>query len=827
MSVYSDITEARAVETLQVYPIDDIVQRFAEDFGRQHPILEGAERHDALVFQQFMSSASTDLGEFYPIMASIDKITDCSLVLVAKRIMRDFLFGFATSPIAALPIVVRGGTLETNILRFVLNWSGNTVLELDPGSLERWTLLLELLVTRSTAISIWRALIAILLHPAIFSFLLVPDPEAVPTPQISPARQATPISSNSNCMFEGAETHQIMDQRLRHELDGLLFPNTPGFLNAYFPLSSTVVDQVLALSKPTHLCDAGWVNWPTPATENLVRGWFNSCINPLLQDFTTRRYTGSPTKPLKQSSDKRKQTNRKPDIFLCDGSGSSNWSDVLVVGELKQYSSDSLSPQRVVELANYVRLLFQTQPYRRFVHAFTLGTDMMRCWIFHRSGALGSDQFSINANPQRFLSVIVGYATMTPAELGYDPTITTGGDTGRQVTVLSRLYDLRSSPFVVTAAIASRGTTCSEAKLPGESEFKYVCKDAWRSHSYISEGILLLEAQTAGVEGLVEYIGHTDMHVAGALDDISGNIMKGLDMTGVKALNLRPAEGRSTAPPPALEPQSLGPLRRGSSSAHEPRKRPYPGSLPLVGSSQKRQMTSRSLSVTPASVNRVHTRLITTKGRPITQFRSNRELLLALRDAIQGHRSLFRHGILHRDISVNNIMITLGHRSDGFHGFLIDLDLARRMDDTTDTITHHRTGTMEFMAIGALCAEPHTYRHDLESFFYVFVWICIHYLPDGTGKVVTPTPTILNSWGKFSFPDAAAKKRGDMDPGGFEILVAHFTEKAAELVPLAWAIREVLFPVRDRLFTGTDPKAEPVYERLLKAIGEGVEEIEG
>lgn len=763
-----------------------------------------------------------------------DMITDCCVLPVAKRTLRDFLSSLATSPIAALPILVRGSTLETSIFRFLGNWSGNAVLELDSGSLQQWTLLLELLVTRATAISIWRALMAILSHPAVFSLIVVPDPVAVPSPPTLSTRQATPVSSNSNCIFEGSETHQIMDQRLRHELDRLLFPNTPGFLDAYFPLSSLVVGQVLALSKPAHLSDTRWVNWPRPASENLVRRWFDTCINLLLRNFTDRRYTGSPTKPLRQSnerqsSDKRKQANRKPDIFLSDGSASSNWSDVLVVGELKQYSSDSLSPQRVVELANYVRLIFLSQPYRRFVHAFTLGTDMMRCWIFHRSGALGSEQFSINAKPERFLSVVVGYAMMSPAELGYDPTITVGGDTGRQVTVLSQLYDLGTSPFVVTPAIATRGTTCSEAKLPGETEFNYVCKDAWRSYSYISEGILLREAQTAGVEGLVEYIGHVDLYVGAALDDIFGNVMKGLDLTGVKALNLRPPEGQSTAPstPLELEPHSLGPVRRASNSAQEARKRPYPGSLPLNGSSQKRRMTSMTVSVTPTSVNRVHTRLITTKGRSITKFSSNRELLLALHDAIKGHRSLFRHGILHRDISVNNVMITLGHRIDGFQGFLIDLDLAHRMDDNTDTTTHHRTGTMEFMAIGALGAESHTYRHDLESFFYVFLWLCIHYHPDGTGQMISPTPAVLKSWSKLSFQDAAAKKRGDMDPGGFEILVEYFTKTAQELVPLAWQIREVLFPWRNRLFTGTDPEAEPVYERMLNAIAEAAEEIEG
>lgn len=71
---------------------------------------------------------------------------------------------------------------------------------------------------------------------------------------------------------------------------------------------------------------------------------------------------------------------------------------------------------------------------------------MMRCWVFHRGGAFGSEQFSINENPERFLSVVVSYATMSPADMGYDPTITTGGFTGRQVTVLAQLYDLVPSP---------------------------------------------------------------------------------------------------------------------------------------------------------------------------------------------------------------------------------------------------------------------------------------------------------------------------------------------------------------------------------------------
>ncbi|KAF4874830.1 hypothetical protein CGCFRS4_v016146 [Colletotrichum fructicola] len=41
------------------------------------------------------------------------------------------------------------------------------------------------------------------------------------------------------------------------------------------------------------------------------------------------------------------------------------------------------------------------------------------------------------------------------------------------------------------------------------------------------------------------------------------------------------------------------------------------------------------------------------------------------------------------------------------------------------------------MAIGALLGEQHSFMHDLESFFWVLFWICVHY--DGDGKDVGPT----------------------------------------------------------------------------------------
>jgi serine/threonine protein kinase len=109
--------------------------------------------------------------------------------------------------------------------------------------------------------------------------------------------------------------------------------------------------------------------------------------------------------------------------------------------------------------------------------------------------------------------------------------------------------------------------------------------------------------------------------------------------------------------------------------------------------------------------------------RMIKEFKLIPELLIALRDTIKAYQSLLSNAkILHQDISENNIIITDPKMAGGFTGMLIDLDLA--IVDGERTGGRHMTGTMDFMAIDVLRGVEHTYRYDLESFFYVLLWIC-------------------------------------------------------------------------------------------------------
>ncbi|RUS30448.1 hypothetical protein BC938DRAFT_479377, partial [Jimgerdemannia flammicorona] len=96
-------------------------------------------------------------------------------------------------------------------------------------------------------------------------------------------------------------------------------------------------------------------------------------------------------------------------------------------------------------------------------------------------------------------------------------------------------------------------------------------------------------------------------------------------------------------------------------------------------------------------------------------------LLRVLRDGIDGHRCLFSiANILHRDTPVNNIVVD----EQTGRGFIIDLDYAICTTDTERPLSGVRTGTTPFMAIDVLeGTATRAYRHDMKSFFYVFLWV--------------------------------------------------------------------------------------------------------
>ncbi|KAG2152830.1 hypothetical protein DEU56DRAFT_908008 [Suillus clintonianus] len=139
--------------------------------------------------------------------------------------------------------------------------------------------------------------------------------------------------------------------------------------------------------------------------------------------------------------------------------------------------------------------------------------------------------------------------------------------------------------------------------------------------------------------------------------------------------------------------------------------------------------------------------IVLRKLRPITKLSDNK-FLGAWWQAALCHYTLWKHGIHHRDVSPNNLMV---YRLNGkWVAVLNDYDLSSISDGPSG---NERIGTVPFMAIELLREDAlagkvkHLYQHDAESFIWVLVWVCLRYkggelLPSGEGRLLDDWLTV-------------------------------------------------------------------------------------
>lgn len=201
-------------------------------------------------------------------------------------------------------------------------------------------------------------------------------------------------------------------------------------------------------------------------------------------------------------------------------------------------------------------------------------------------------------------------------------------------------------------------------------------------------------------------------------------------------------------------------------------------------------------------------------GRPISRFHTVEEFLRGFRDAIAGYRSLHLDGkILHRDISPGNIMLAENKKEGEPWGFLIDLDLSIEIA-AGPARPGEIMGTKAFMAIDVMKRRQHTYRQDLESFLYVFLWIAIC---GGDRKL--PSESRLQRWLVGGWNDLAQKKTEDMRDENFAGIVGEFKPQFRGLEGLTYRLRDALFCEGPEI---GDEGAKELYSAFFSAIDEAL-----
>ncbi|KAG0131312.1 hypothetical protein HOY82DRAFT_578732 [Tuber indicum] len=609
------------------------------------------------------------------------------------------------------------------------------------------------------------------------------------------------------------QTHHVVDRRILDELRGRVYYDVGGFYERYFKGNFwTNNTRDIYEESWAQYTEGRWSDWPEPSLQGPFIESFIQFQDIVLSGLGRRYYTLA-NKVLRGS-----EADRKLDIFLTPTDtalpeGEHDWSNVLVIGKHKENPVEDRSAKTLVQLAGDAREVFGSQLERRFVPSFTICRSLMQVWVFNRSGPYNSEKFDIHKELERFVKVLAGYALMSDAELGLNTFIKLDGN-GKYIVTRDVRISLEDKPIASTKAIR-----------PGSTDSEYVVKFAWPSDNTQREGELLKLAKEIGVTGIAITIdGHPD-----TISYLRRAIKFGLPRRPLKKAFWVDSDPESSQAysKTSLRGRSGSRLGAGStttSTSGLKRKRDerFDGvsrlkrpkfdcshasatnlckedKLDDIGAPSIQETVVDSLaycrnkwernnhiqeadSLTDCESetygNRVNYSLVTSPARrPLREYQSARELLEVLRDAIR--------------------------------------DLAKELEGMPSS-ARHPTGTMQFMAIEVLEGKGHTYRHDLESFFYVFVWMCIRYGYGGTGRqkpkmVMRPKTNMLRGWYTGVYTEIANMKHGQ------------FAAEFENLKPLSRELSSALFPIRDGdIFTGTFYDHSIMYDRMSEAFDKAI-----
>ncbi|KAJ2936674.1 hypothetical protein H1R20_g424, partial [Candolleomyces eurysporus] len=296
-----------------------------------------------------------------------------------------------------------------------------------------------------------------------------------------------------------------------------------------------------------------------------------------------------------------------------DTTTSIGYSNMAAFFEVKVTSQDWSVMEELLQLAGYARQIFIQQPNRRFVRALIITEQSFRLFHFDRSGAQLTQAIDIHQNARIFIRLVLGLCSLEESDVGLDNSIEWEVREGRKVS--GTLTTRQENNVYVTYQLADVEPTVLSYEVRGRG------LTSWRVVDPASEEILLVRDMWRPEDQLSE-----DFY-------------------------LEKAKGTS-------------------------------GIVQMISFEYNREATAQfrdfGNSPHPLFRNRIAMRVVLdSHGKSIKHFKSPKELLCALRDAIAGHRALYKKEVLHRQITLDNIMLGRSGALAGNRGVLIGLDMAK------------------------------------------------------------------------------------------------------------------------------------------------------
>lgn len=470
------------------------------------------------------------------------------------------------------------------------------------------------------------------------------------------------------------------------------------------------------LTESYHCSPPSFSRWEFP-------DWFCEFAN-VIASATRPTHSGAWMAKESETIERELDNRKHPDFVFTLGEKEFDWHHVLIVGEHESKPAVEDFHISLFHLERYAKRVFLAQPFRSSVLGIltSRGRSCFRVCRFDRCGVVGSYEIDYSSGDGLHLLLLcLDSMSVLPAEIyGFHtssidwaskypinasslvtvriPSRSNSSSSQSDSTIYYEELLSHASGINCAGTQVWRGLMCDVVR---ETEFYVAIKECWGLVARVPEAELYELAYSRGVQGLPTLIHHA------TYEDVQHGLRHG------------------------HLPSSYIPLNRNSHVDEEETR------------------TTTAYAKYMAKNNRVFTRQVFSQvGVPLDSPKlSPLSIARALLAGLIGHASLFFTGkILHRDISPYNILALetptplpakasrrgiYGNQTE-LYGCLTDLDHA--LDLSTHQITSPNlikpTGTHAFMAINVLkYCEPHRYRHDLESFLYVLMYVALYPRP--------------------------------------------------------------------------------------------------
>ncbi|KAJ2774849.1 hypothetical protein IWQ56_000390 [Coemansia nantahalensis] len=382
--------------------------------------------------------------------------------------------------------------------------------------------------------------------------------------------------------------------------------------------------------------------------------------------------------------------------------------DFFAIIECKKHQDSKVEYEEALDqLIDYTRHVYRVQYNRRFAWALSVcGTNVYAVAMLHDT-VLVSPAMDVAkpAGRKRFVELLVNWAVCDDVQAGYDPTIVLGPNKNHYRIECrdedGNVHWYKTTECVVAAdSMIGRHTRCFLARpdgVGGGNNDVVVIKDAFAASS---------PPPNDKVRNEISHLRKIKKEFEGKkLDFMYPELVHGGDV-------VLPTGGSRVSNIAANSTNGFDDNTDGIFSLMGATREDVP--LPSDdGVNEERSWTQQPY--------RVHRRLaMKPYGGHLKKGEDPAELIVVLAEAMRCHTAIHTQcGILHRDISPNNILVVDG--SDGLlHGLLIDFDYAIPLDEDGYSGRPGRSGSLPYMSIGNLeyAGQMQSALDDWEALLY-------------------------------------------------------------------------------------------------------------